>query len=155
MGDLKQPGLKRPQLKELARRIFHDTLAAIDVPRAMQRKVYCEHSWLLRCDDIAVDLRNFSAIRVVAVGKAAHAMLDGLRICLPANISFSGVVSSPTPSARPHPDLQYFTSGHPIPNEDSWRVAQSILEMLSACDERTLVFFLLSGGGSALVETAA
>jgi glycerate 2-kinase len=140
-------------LKQLARRIFHDTLAAIDIPRAMQRRVHCEHSWLLRCDDeIAVDTRNFSASRVVAIGKASHAILDGLRICLPASISFTGIVSSPTPPARALPNFQYFIGGHPIPNEDSWRAAEAILKMLSGCDERTLVFFLLSGGGSALVE---
>jgi glycerate 2-kinase len=140
-------------LKQLARRIFHDTLAAIDIPRAMQRRVYCEHSWLLRCDDeIAVDTRQFSAFRVVAIGKAAHAMLDGLSLCLPASISFAGIVSSPTPPAHTLSNFQYFIGGHPIPNEDSWRAAEAILKMLSGCDERTLVFFLLSGGGSALVE---
>jgi glycerate 2-kinase len=42
--------------------------------------------------------------------------------------------------------------GHPIPNEDSWNAAKAILAMLSACDSQTVVFFLLSGGGSALVE---
>src|SRR5450432_92259 len=148
MGDLTPP-----DLKQLARRIFHDTLAAIDIPRAMQRCVYCEHGWLLRCDDeIAVDTRQFSAFRVVAIGKAAHAMLDGLRLCLPASISLTGVVSSPTSPAHSHSKIEYFIGGHPIPNEDSWRAAEAILKMLSGCDERTLVFFLLSGGGSALVE---
>jgi glycerate 2-kinase len=148
MGDLKQPSLK-----QLARRIFHDTLAAIDIPRAIRRRVYCEHSWLLRCDhEIAVDTRQFSAFRVVAIGKAAHAMLDGLSLCLPASISFAGIVSSPTPPAQAHLNVQYFIGGHPIPNEDSWRAAEAILKMLSGCDERTLVIFLLSGGGSALVE---
>jgi glycerate 2-kinase len=152
MADLTHPDLKHPDLKQLARRIFRDTLAAIDIPRAMQRKVYCEHSWLLRCDEINVDTRRFSEFRVVAIGKAAHAMLDGLRLCLPASISFAGIVSSPTAPLRPHPEVQYFVGGHPIPNESSWHAAQAVLEMLSACDERILVFFLLSGGGSALVE---
>jgi glycerate 2-kinase len=148
MGDL-----THSDLKQLARRIFHDTLAAIDIPRAMQRCVFCEHGWLLRCDEeIAVDTRQFSAFRVVAIGKAAHAMLDGLRLCLPATISLAGIVSSPTPPAHAHPGIQYFIGGHPIPNEDSWRAAEAILKMLSGCDERTLVTFLLSGGGSAIVE---
>src|SRR3970282_1955795 len=30
--------------------------------------------------------------------------------------------------------------------------ARAILDLLASCDEHTLVFFLLSGGGSALVE---
>jgi glycerate 2-kinase len=138
-------------LKQLARRIFHDTLAAIDIPLTMQRKMYCDGS-SLRCGPTAIDLRDFRAFRVVAIGKAAHAMLDGLRVCLPSDIRFSGITSSPTAAKNPHEDVQYFIGGHPIPNEQSWKAAEAILEMLAACDAQTVVFFLLSGGGSALVE---
>jgi hydroxypyruvate reductase len=48
--------------------------------------------------------------------------------------------------------VQYFVGGHPIPNADSWRAAEATLALLKKCDETTLVFFLLSGGGSALAE---
>jgi glycerate 2-kinase len=138
-------------LKELARRIFRETLAAIDIPLTMQRKLVQDGS-LLRCGAMAIDLSQFKKIRVVAIGKAAHAMLDGLRVSLPRDCSFAGIASAPARSAKAHPGIQYFIGGHPIPNEDSWNAAKAILEMLSACDTQTLVFFLLSGGGSALVE---
>ena len=138
-------------LKQLARRIFHETLAAIDIPLTMQRKLMREGS-LLRCGPATIDLSQFKRIRVVAIGKAAHAMLDGLRASLPRDFSFAGIASGPVAPAKPHPGIQYFIGGHPIPNEDSWNAAKAILEMLSACDSQTVVFFLLSGGGSALVE---
>lgn len=138
-------------LKQLARRIFHETLAAIDIPLTMQRKLVREGS-LLRCGPATIDLSPFKKVRVVAIGKAAHAMLDGLKAILARDVSFTGIASAPVTSANPHSDIQYFVGGHPIPNEDSWNAAKAILEMLSACDNQTLVFFLLSGGGSALVE---
>lgn len=138
-------------LKQLARRIFHETLAAIDIPLAMQRKLVREGS-VLRCGQAAIDLSKSERVRVVAIGKAAHAMLDGLRTCLPRDLSFAGIVSAPVRPAKPHPGIEYFIGGHPIPNEDSWNAAKAILEMLWTCDSDTLVFFLLSGGGSALVE---
>jgi glycerate 2-kinase len=138
-------------LKQLARRIFHETLAAIDIPLAMQRKLVREGS-LLRCGEAAVDLSQSKKVRVVAIGKVAHAMLDGLRASLPRDFSFAGIASAPVTPANAHPGIQYFIGGHPIPNEDSWNAAKAILEMLAACDSHTLVFFLLSGGGSALVE---
>jgi glycerate 2-kinase len=138
-------------LKQLARRIFYETLAAIDIPLTMQRKLVREGS-LLRCGATAVDLSQFKKIRVVAIGKAAHAMLDGLRISLPRDFALVGIVSAPVSPAKLHSGIQYFTGGHPIPNEDSWNAAKTILEMLSGCDDQALVFFLLSGGGSALVE---
>src|SRR5262249_694463 len=50
------------------------------------------------------------------------------------------------------PGLQYFVGGHPIPNQHSWRAADAIVQLLGGADARTVVFFLLSGGGSALVE---
>ncbi len=138
-------------LKQLARRIFHQTLAAIDIPATMQRKLTCEGT-VLRCGSFAADLRAFDDVRVVAIGKAAHAMVDGLPRCLPAGTSFEGVAVAPVPPARPYPGMKYFVGGHPIPNEQSWKAGEAILEMLAGCDARTLVFFLLSGGGSALVE---
>jgi len=67
-------------------------------------------------------------------------------------VRFEGVVSAPTPPKKPLPGLKYFIAGHPVPTEESWRAAQAILELLNACDQKALVFFLLSGGGSALVE---
>ena len=65
-------------LKQLARRILHQTLAAIDIPLTMQRKLAAAGS-LLRCGDAAIDVCQFRKIYVVAIGKAAHAMVDGLR----------------------------------------------------------------------------
>jgi len=138
-------------LKQLARQIFQETLAAIDIPAVMERKLGLEGS-LLRCGDTTVDLRGFSKIRVVAIGKATHAMLHGLRVLLPADLKFEGVASAPTPPDRPLPGMQYFVGGHPIPNVESWKAAEAALALLKTCDESSLVFFLLSGGGSALAE---
>lgn len=138
-------------LKQLARQIFHQTLAAIDIPLSMQRKLPCK-GLLLQCGDAAIDLSKFENIRVVAIGKAAHAMAEGLKACLLRDVPFTGIVSAPTPPVSPLAGLKYFAGGHPIPNEESCKAAEAILEMLARCGERTLVFFLLSGGGSALVE---
>src|SRR5260370_27129195 len=138
-------------LKQLARLIFQETLAAIDISAVMERKLRVEGS-MLHCGDIAVQLRDFSQIRVVAIGKAAHAMLGGLRALLPPEIEFRGIASAPAPPNHSVPGVQYFVGGHPTPNAESRRAAESILSLLAKCDETTLVFFLLSGGGSALVE---
>ncbi len=140
-----------PQLKQLARQIFHETLAAIDIPATMQRKLQRKGT-VLKCGDARFDLRDFEKLRVVAIGKAAHAMVDGLALVLAPFVKFEGVVSAPTLQRRPLPGIKYFVGGHPLPNEESWKAAELILALLKKCDEKTLVFFLLSGGGSALAE---
>src|SRR5713226_2268468 len=140
-----------PNLKQLARQIFHETLAAIDIPATMQRKLR-RRGTLLMCGNTRIDLRNFEKLRVVAIGKAAHAMVDGLAQVLSPFMRVEGVVSAPTPARKPAPGMKYFIAGHPVPNAESWKAAEAILAMLKRCDKKTLVFFLLSGGGSALVE---
>ncbi|MGB9467527.1 MAG: DUF4147 domain-containing protein [Candidatus Acidiferrum sp.] len=139
------------ELKQLARRIFQETISAIDIPLAMQRKLRREGTAVC-LEDAGVDLRGFERVRVIAIGKAAHGMVEGLEGVLGAGFSLAGVVSAPTPPARAVEGMKYFVAGHPTPDEQSWKAAAAILELLKGCDERTVVFFLLSGGGSALVE---
>jgi len=138
-------------LKQLARQIFHETLAAIDIPLTMQRKLRRQGTRIV-CGENTMDLKDFAKIRVVAMGKAAHAMVEGLVLSLAPFVKFEGVVSAPSLPKKAVPGLKYFAAGHPVPNEDSWKAAEAILALLKKCDEKTLVFFLLSGGGSALVE---
>ncbi|MBV8515554.1 MAG: DUF4147 domain-containing protein [Acidobacteria bacterium] len=143
------------ELRQLARLIFHETLAAIDIPAAMQRKLWRDGTVLHCGDELVAELSGFSRVCVIAIGKAAHAMVDGLAPVVEgfgAGVQFGGIVSAPTAPASVVEGLRHFVGGHPIPNEASLQAGRAILEELQSCDERTLVFFLLSGGGSALVE---
>src|SRR5436309_13706127 len=139
-----------PQLKEQARQIFPDTLAAIDIPATMKRKLKRKGTVLL-CGGTNIDLRNFEKLRVVAIGKAAHAMVEGLRLVLAPFLRIEGIVSAPTAAQKPLPGMKYFVAGHPVPNGESWKAAEGVLARLKKGDEKTVGFVLLSGGGSARV----
>src|SRR6267154_4764087 len=108
------------QLKQLARKIFHETLAAIDIPATMQRKLLRKGAVLV-CGETKIDLRDFEKLRVVAIGKAAHAMVEGLELVLSPFLRIEGVVSAPTLARRPVPGMKYFIGGHPVPNAESWK----------------------------------
>ena len=109
-----------PQLKQLARQIFDETLAAINIPATMQRKLRRKGTIVL-CGDARIDLRDFEKLRVVAIGKAAHAMVDGLALVLAPFVRFEGVVSAPTVPHKHIPGIKYFVAGHPVPNAESWK----------------------------------
>jgi len=138
-------------LKQLARRIFDEALAGIDIAATMERKLERSGS-CIRCGELTVDPAEFREIRVVAFGKASHAMVDGLLRLLEPEFRASGVISAPTPPPRDLLGFRTFLSGHPVPNEGSLAAGAAILDLLAGCDDRTLLFLLLSGGGSALVE---
>jgi hydroxypyruvate reductase len=78
--------------------------------------------------------------------------VNGLEGVLPKGTRVSGIVVAPVAPERPVRGMEYFVGGHPVPNADSWKSGEAILRLMESCDERTLVIFLLSGGGSALCE---
>ncbi|MBS1840197.1 MAG: DUF4147 domain-containing protein [Acidobacteria bacterium] len=138
------------EAKQIARGIFKQTLASVDIPRAMERRVV-RSGTQVQIDDWTCDLREFSDVRVIALGKATHAMLRGFAELF-SGVKFSGVASAPTSPGKPIANITYFSGGHPIPNDDSFHSARSALALLNGCTEKTLVIYLLSGGGSALME---
>jgi glycerate 2-kinase len=137
--------------KLLARQIFLRTLEALDVADCVSRCVICTDR-VLHCAGAKYDLREVSDLRVIAVGKAAHAMLDGLIAVLPLDINITGIVSAPLAPRKNQPGLRYFAGGHPTPNSQSLLAGEAALRLLRGCTSNTLVIVLLSGGGSALME---
>ena len=138
-------------LKAIALRIFRETLAAIDIPATLQRKLARSGS-RIHCGEAGIDLAAFDRIRVVALGKASFAMAAGLREVLAPDFHAEGILVGPAPAPRALEGFRAFVAGHPVPNAGSFAAGRAILDLLGTCDERTLVFILLSGGGSALVE---
>ena len=137
--------------KQIARQIFQRTLASIDIAATMQRKIqFADGAFVLPEATVALD--GISAVRAVAIGKAAHEMLQGLLQVCPQDISLTGIVVAPVPPRKNLPGFTYFVSGHPVPDAQSWKAAEAILQLLQACNEKNLIIFLLSGGGSALSE---
>ena len=138
-------------MKRTAEQVFRHTLAAIDIPSALARK-------LQRCDSricvgsTEVDLRDFDEIVAIAFGKGAFAMADGLTSILAPEFSPNGILVVPSAPQRALPGWNMFVGGHPVPTAESFAAGRAILDRLARCGERTLIFFLISGGGSALVE---
>ncbi len=138
-------------LKELAKQIFRDTLAAIDIPATLARKLDRQGT-RIRCGETSLDLAAFEKITVISVGKAGYATARGLLDVLAPDFSATGILSVPAPPPEELPGFQTFLSGHPVPNPQSLAAGRAALELVRSCDERSLIFFLLSGGGSALME---
>jgi glycerate 2-kinase len=139
------------ELKQLAREIFYETLAGVDIPRTFERKLRLDGS-RVSVGDVSVDLSAFRSIRVVAMGKASAAMARGLVALLPSGIQLHGVIAAPHDTLAELSGFRTIGAAHPVPDEGSFSTARAIFDLLAGADERTLIFFLLSGGSSALVE---
>jgi glycerate 2-kinase len=138
-------------VKQTAQRVFRETLAAIDIPATLARKLVRDGS-RIRAAGRLIDLHEFREIFAISYGKASFAMAAGFTDILWPDFPFRGILSIPSKAPRELPGWKIFVGGHPLPNAESFAAGRAILDLLARCDERTLIFFLLSGGGSALVE---
>lgn len=138
-------------MKQAAGRIFRETLAAIDIPTTIERRLARKDS-SIASGGSRIDLRDFTSIVAIAFGKASHAMAQGLSSVLAPDFRLEGILVVPAALPVELPGWKIFRGGHPLPNSESFAAGRAILDRLARCDDRTLVFFLISGGGSALVE---
>jgi len=138
-------------LKQSALRIFRETLAAIDIPLAMRRKLGRAGSRIF-VNGAPFDLAAFDRICAISTGKASVAMARGLAELLSPDFRAEGIVVAPTAASGLSEGFREIVAGHPVPDQGSFAAGRAILDLLAATNQQTLVFFLLSGGGSALVE---
>jgi glycerate 2-kinase len=149
-------------LRQLARRVFNETLADLDAGRALRRAISFDEG-RLKIFDVEFDARDQRLdVYAVALGKAAGAMAVALDEILGDRLR-EGVVSAP-PLRVPLPARwRTFKGGHPLPNDASIEAARAAFDLLRRADERaatleadvgarSLVVFLVSGGGSAMME---
>ena len=134
--------------KQLARQTFLETMANIDVRHAMLTKLKREGGALVAG---GVSLPLLRPPRVVAFGKAANRMAAVLDEILDGQIE-SGVSVAPGEPAKKLDHFRYFVGGHPYPDARSLEGAQAALELVSNLTPDDFVIFLVSGGGSAILE---
>lgn len=137
--------------KPIARQIFLDTLAGIDIPATLARKLR-RRGTVIHAGETPVDLHSFREIVAISIGKAGFALAEGLSAVLAPEFRSRGILAVPAAPPKKLEGWETIVAGHPVPNEESFRAGRAILELLHRCDDRALVFFLLSGGGSSLVE---
>jgi glycerate 2-kinase len=148
---LLKPANQMPDLKQAALQIYRQTLAAIDIPLAMRRKLGRSGSRIF-VNGAQIDLAAAERIFAIAIGKASIAMAHGLAESLSPNYRAKGIVVSPTAASSLPEGFRGIVAGHPVPDKGSFDAGRAILDLLASTSQRSLVFFLLSGGGSALVE---
>src|SRR5580692_3586090 len=138
------------QMRETARQIFLGALAEASICKAFGRQVHSERGVLRICEDL-YHLSAYARVFVVSLGKAGHTMVEALAEQVGA-FSLEGIVATSVEPAAQVRGFRYFHGGHPTPNAESIRAASAMLKDLRAQTASSLVIFLLSGGGSSIVE---
>jgi glycerate 2-kinase len=144
-------------LHTTATEIFTGALAGCNIESAFDRRIRFEGNVLHRLlpdgsGPEKIDLASFKRVFVIALGKAAAPMLDVLLDRMKRRKGLRGICCTNQQPRKRNWRFRYFEGGHPLPNEDSIAAARAALAMLKKAKKDTLVFFLISGGGSAMFD---
>ena len=137
------------QARKDALTIFHAGVKAVDPVHAIKNHLRSDGDWLF-VGELIYDLSNFNRISVIGAGKASAAMARGVEETLGEKIN-SGTIITKYDHAVSLDKVRIVEAGHPVPDEEGYRGAQKIVHFLASMNEKDLVFFLISGGGSALL----
>ena len=144
-------------LHATATEIFTGALAACNIESAFDRRLRFDGNTLHRLmpdgsGPETINLGSYRRVFVIALGKSAAPMLDILLNRMKRRKGLRGICCSKYLPAKHNWRFRYFEGGHPLPNEDSFAAARATLALLKKAKKDTLIFFLISGGGSAMFD---
>ncbi|NIM13909.1 MAG: DUF4147 domain-containing protein, partial [Candidatus Aminicenantes bacterium] len=105
--------------------------------------------------DRRFDLDRFDKVHVVGVGKGTPFLFEGLDNVLGSRID-GGVIVSLEDHAFSHDRVKFYAGSHPLPDQRSLDAGKAVTRYIeNNVRNRDLVFFLITGGASALMVQPA
>ncbi|NLR82711.1 glycerate kinase [Chitinophaga eiseniae] len=132
--------------------IFRHAVAAVHPANLVQQHVaVLPGTSNIRVADHTYALPAGGKVWILGAGKAAAAMAAELEKILSKHFPLQGLVVTKYGHALPLQQLSLLEAGHPVPDENSVTATVKLQEIARQVHANDLVFFLLSGGASALL----
>jgi glycerate 2-kinase len=134
-----------------SQKIIQQAIQSVKPDILVQKKVHLKGS-LLNIAQMEVNLDLYKNIFVIGAGKASAVMAQALENILGERIT-SGCVSVKYHHTVPCKKIRILESGHPLVDLNSIKATGEILQIAQNLTSDDLVICLISGGGSALLES--
>jgi len=135
--------------------IMASAIQAVDPYQCVKDNVKSGHDYLV-IDQKSIPLSQYKRIFVIGFGKASVPMAMAVIDTLEDRLTSASVITK-NQSFLGYQDykkiLIIYLGGHPIPNEDSVKSTQTLLDELPEMTSQDLVLIVISGGGSALFSS--
>jgi glycerate-2-kinase len=135
-------------------RLIAHALQKVDPCRLILDNLRLENNRLF-IKDKSFDLDSFENIHVIGAGKGAPFLWEGLNTIMGDRLT-GGVVVSPGNHSLIHDRVQFITGSHPAPDQRSLDAGKAVGRYVEThVGDHDLVFFLITGGASALMVEPA
>ncbi len=133
--------------------IFEKTLEVMQPEQLVSNAVSINEN-LIKAGDHHFKQYEINGIYILGAGKASARMAEGINNAIGEYIS-EGMVIAPTKKVKSIGKIRVLPGSHPQPNEDTLTSTKKLIQLASQIPDDALVFFLISGGTSSLLELPA
>ena len=141
-------------MRGMVKKAFGLAVAAVDPYERLKEMIQMDRNRLIIADEGAYekvfDLGDFEKIILIGTGKASAPMAQAMEERLENRID-RGLITTKYGHGLPLRFTEVIEAGHPLPDSKGMEGARKIKELLQTTGPKDLVFFLISGGGSALL----
>lgn len=136
-------------MREEAFEIFKAAVAAVQPAQLLPAYISISDQQL-RLHNQLFNLSGIDNIYVIGAGKASASMAFEVEKILGQMIK-EGIISTKHGHALPLNNMECIEAGHPLPDQQSVKAAERILQIANQATEKDIVIALISGGASALM----
>ena len=142
--------MKLIELRSAAEAIARSAISAVEPDTLVHNSVRLEGDFL-QIPNESINLSDFKRIIIIGAGKACAAMAKAFEDILGDRIS-DGLIVVKEGYTKPLERVNIREAGHPVPDMRGMEAAREIFSLVSKnARPDTLIIFLISGGGSALL----
>lgn len=137
--------------------ILNAAIEAVDPGRAVENAIsFVDNQIVLKQDNLAFPLPDYSRIFVVGGGKAGGAMSEAIERVLGERIKKGCVNVLKGTENDYNPDkISLHGASHPVPDNNGVEGVRKILQTVEEASDDDIIIVLISGGGSAIMPHPA
>lgn len=140
-----------PGASALIRTLYDQALLAVKPDHAVRNAITMDGNALVIGDH---RLALPASVHLIAIGKAAIPMTRGAFDVLGDRVDTAFALTKHGHGfGLDDPRLRVYEASHPVPDESTIRGTEALLEQVARFAEDDVVLFLISGGGSAILES--
>lgn len=142
------------ELREIAKTIFLKSISSVDPYRIIKENLKINQDHLIikekNGNERILNLKDFERIYLLGTGKASCSMAQAVEELLGERIT-RGLITTKYGHGLPLRFTEVIEAGHPLPDPKGLEGAKKMKDLLVQSGPKDLIFFLVSGGGSALL----
>lgn len=138
-------------MKSTAKNMIDSAMRTVDPYHLILEQLTFNDTDLIIQGKVNINLSEFENIYVIGAGKGTAPMALAMEELLGSKIN-AGAINVKYGHGQKLEKIKLFEAGHPILDENTLMNTNKILEIVDKASANDLVFVLITGGGSALLE---